>query len=110
MFVYLGADNDKSEVLVKKKPDQGTCLSEQLFQKLHQVQPPPKRKKPGSDDKEDKEYLDLKFAYFVGSGTAPLSISEDKNLRSFCKALNPNVSIKLSLFCVKACILYIFVI
>ena len=37
LILFIGADNDKSEVLVVKKPVQGTSPSDALFQKLHQV-------------------------------------------------------------------------
>ena len=98
LILFIGADNDKSEVLVVKKPVQGTSPSDALFQKLHQVpEPPRKRQKGGSNSKEEKEYQDLRYSYFVGSGTVPLCISEDPNFKSFIKALNPEVRIDISL-------------
>ena len=98
LILFIGADNDKSEVLVVKKPVQGTSPSDALFQNLHQVpEPPRKRQKGGSSSKEEKEYQDLRYSYFVGSGTVPLCISEDPNFKSFIKALNPEVRIDISL-------------
>ena len=87
--------------MVTKKPSEtagqpGTSdsVSELVIQKR-------KRKKGGS---EEKEKLDLSLALFIGRTTATTNLVEDKYFRSFCKDLNPEVSIKVIVY--RICGLY----
>ena len=88
----LGIDNEKSNVMVTKTPTttesgSGTSASDLVIQR--------KRKKGSS---VEKEILDLSLAKFVGGSTVATYIVEDRNLRSFCKLLNPEVSFKVIVY------------
>ena len=86
----IGCDKEGSEVLVKNKAQQ-VSSSEALFQKLYRLPAPNKKRKGAEAEKEERQYQDLKLAWYFGSSTAPLDAVEDANFRSFCKSLNQEV-------------------
>ena len=89
--LVLGCDKEGSEVLVKNKGHGQVSSSEALFQKLYQLPATNKKRKGAEAAKEEREYQDLRLAWYFSGSTTPLDSVEDSNFRAFCKSLNSEV-------------------